>query len=77
MIGIRRIELKTINDVKEFVEYANTLHVDVTLKSGSYVVDGKSIMGIFSLNLSDEVVLEFSDNITKEEEQMFSKWVID
>lgn len=46
------VRLKSINEVKEFVRIVNDFPYDVDLTSGRYVVDGKSIMGIFSLDLS-------------------------
>jgi phosphotransferase system HPr-like phosphotransfer protein len=45
------IQLRTIADVKEFVRIVNGYEFDIDLSSGRYVVDAKSIMGIFSLDL--------------------------
>ncbi len=50
-----RVMLHTIQDVQRFVHIVNEFPYDVDLISGRYVVDAKSIMGIFSLNL-DEVI---------------------
>lgn len=47
-----RILLGTIEDVKEFVNITNKYEFDCDLVSGRYSVDAKSIMGIFSLDLS-------------------------
>ena len=44
--------LSSINDVKDFVNIVSKYDFDVDLTSGRYVVDAKSIMGIFSLDLS-------------------------
>jgi hypothetical protein len=46
------ISLNKVSDVKSFVNTALSLCGNVTLKSGRYCVDGKSILGIFSLDLS-------------------------
>ena len=46
-----KILLSTINDVRDFVTLASRTDADLDLASGRYVVDGKSIMGIFSLGL--------------------------
>ncbi|MBP5604046.1 MAG: HPr family phosphocarrier protein [Ruminiclostridium sp.] len=51
------IRLDSIDDVKDFVRKANTLSYDVDLSLGKYTVDAKSIMGIFSLDLSRELEL--------------------
>ena len=52
------IALKSINDVKDFVNSVNKYDFDVDLASGRYVVDAKSIMGIFSLDLSKSIKVE-------------------
>lgn len=46
------VKLNSINEVKEFVALTNRCAFDVDLMSGKYVIDSKSIMGIFSLDLS-------------------------
>ncbi len=52
------IMLKSINDVKDFVNLVNKYDFDVDLTSGRYIVDAKSIMGIFSLDLSKPIKVE-------------------
>ena len=55
--------LSSINDVKDFVNTVSKYDFDVDLTSGRYVVDAKSIMGIFSLDLSKPIKVEvFSDD---------------
>lgn len=53
-----KIMLKTISDVKVFVNSVAKYDFDVDLLSGRYAVDAKSIMGIFSLDLSKEITME-------------------
>ncbi len=58
--------LNSINDVKDFVNIVSRYDFDVDLTSGRYVVDAKSIMGIFSLNLSKPIKVEVhSDDCDK------------
>ncbi|MDD6236839.1 MAG: HPr family phosphocarrier protein [Clostridiales bacterium] len=52
------IMLNTINDVKLFVNTVAKYDFDVDLVSGRYAIDAKSIMGIFSLDLSKPIQLE-------------------
>ncbi len=52
------VMLGTINDVKNFVSVVSQCDYDVDLISGRYAVDAKSIMGIFSLDLSKPIKLE-------------------
>ena len=51
------IKLVSIDDVKDFVRKANMFDYDIDLSLGKYTVDAKSIMGIFSLDLSREIEL--------------------
>jgi phosphotransferase system HPr-like phosphotransfer protein len=45
-------------DVKEFVNIISATDYDIDLRSGRYVVDAKSILGIFSLDLSMPITME-------------------
>lgn len=58
---MKRVDLSRAERVKEFVEVARTKTCDVILKHDKWVVDGKSILGIFSLNLSTPVDLYTED----------------
>ena len=49
--------LNTVDKVKSFVNTVNQLDSDFDLISGRYVIDAKSIMGIFSLDLSKPIEL--------------------
>lgn len=51
------ISLLAINDVKDFVNTVMHFDFDVDLVSGRYAIDAKSIMGIFSLDLSKPIEL--------------------
>ncbi len=50
-----KIRLLTINDVKDFVTATNFCRYDIDLISGRYTVDGKSLMGIFSIVPSEDL----------------------
>ena len=52
-----KIRLVTIADLYNFVAIAGKYDFDIELKSGRYTVDGKSIMGMFCLDLREELVL--------------------
>ena len=52
------VSLASINDVKSFVNIVSKYDFDVDLISGRYVVDAKSIMCIFSLDLSKPIDVE-------------------
>ena len=52
-----KIRLSSIEAVRDFVEIVRKYDSEVDLSSGRYVVDAKSIMGIFSLDLLSPITL--------------------
>ena len=52
-----KISLNSIDKVKTFVNVINRFDAEFDLVSGRYVIDAKSIMGIFSLDLSKPINL--------------------
>ena len=52
-----KISLNSIDKVKSFVNDITKFDYDFDLVSGRYVIDAKSIMGIFSLDLSKPIDL--------------------
>ncbi|NLP47243.1 MAG: HPr family phosphocarrier protein [Epulopiscium sp.] len=57
------ISLNSIDKVKSFVNTISKYDSDFDLVSGRYVIDAKSIMGIFSLDLSKPIRLDIHDDI--------------
>ncbi len=51
------ISLKEVNDVTNFVNLLTTYDYEVDLVSGRYIVNAKSLLGIYSLDLSKPVKL--------------------
>ena len=51
------IRFNTIEDVRRFVDVAAGTECSIELSQGSYSVDGKSIMGIFGLDLKETVTV--------------------
>ena len=62
-----RISLNSIDKVKSFVSDLAKVDVDFDLVSGRYVIDAKSIMGIFSLDLSKPIDLNIHAESNVEE----------
>ena len=56
------ISLEMAQKVKEFVNVTQSYPHEILLKSGKYVVDEKSILGIFSLDMSKPLVVEVYDD---------------
>ena len=57
------VNLNRVEDVKEFVKIANIYDcdIDVCSQDRHFTVDGASIMGMFSLNLSKPVLVSIKD----------------
>ena len=61
-----KIKLDSVEKVKRFCNETFKLDFELDLHSGKYIVDGKSIMGIFSLDLSKVIeVVVHCDNTEK------------
>ena len=56
------ILLSSIENVKKFVNIANQYDCPINLHSDKYIINGKSIMGIFSLDLAQPIDLEIEGN---------------
>lgn len=70
-----KITLSSINEVKNFVNAACSQMCDIDIISGRYVIDAKSIMGIFSIDLTKPVTV--SVNGSEEEYNAFRELVKD
>jgi len=55
------IRLSLAENVKNFVNIVNKFDFDMDLRAGRHVVDAKSILGIFSLDLGKVITLEVDD----------------
>ena len=53
-----KVSLFSNTDVKDFVNIVSKYDFDIDLVSGRYVVDAKSIMGIFSLDLTKPIQVD-------------------
>ena len=72
-----KIKLALAEDIKKFVNEARTFTSDINVRSGNYVVDGKSILGLFSINTSNPIEIELVSSDLKEIEKfnvMISKF---
>lgn len=72
-----KIKLALAEDIKKFVNKARTFTSDINVRSGNYVVDGKSILGLFSINTSNPIEIELVSSDLEEIEKfnvMISKF---
>ena len=72
-----KIMLSSIIDVKNFVNIVNAFDFDIDLVSGRYVVDAKSIMGIFSLELSKPIIARVYSGDTEKFEKDIKDFIVD
>ena len=72
-----QISLNSIDKVKSFVNDVTKFDYDFDLVSGRYVIDAKSIMGIFSLDLSKPIDLNIhTDGNADDVMQVLSQYII-
>ena len=70
------ISLNSIEKVKQFVNIITRYDGDFDLSSGRYVIDAKSIMGIFSLDLSKPLKLDIhNDEIIDELKPLIEAYI--
>ena len=73
-----KIVLKGIQDVRTFVNEVTLLDYEVDLEQGRYIVDAKSIMGIFALDtLSPITVVAYSDEKADDFFERIKAFVVD
>ena len=53
-----QVSLEKSSSVKEFVNITQSCDYEIVIKSGYYVVDAKSILGLFSLDTSKPLTVE-------------------
>lgn len=71
-----KVILTSIEDVKTLVEIVNDFEFDVDMVSGRYVVDAKSLMGIFSLDLAKPVTMRVYAEDTEKFEDALKKFIV-
>lgn len=69
--------LDKIADIKDFVNLVSKCSDDVTIGTGRFKVDAKSIMGLFSLDLSKHLKVEFYGNVPYEVKEGMKKFIVD
>lgn len=68
-----KIKIDAFDKVAQFVRTTTNFESDILVKSGRYVVDAKSLMGIYSLDLSKELELEVVEKSEGESERFVNK----
>ena len=72
-----QIKLSNVQDIRDFVKYVIMTDYEVDLVQGRYVIDAKSIMGIFSLDLLSPIALQahtdYADDLISKIEKFIVK----
>lgn len=76
MISTLKISINTMKDISKFVETAKTINAELDLKSGRYIVDATSILGILSLDLENPITLVYPVQVYEEVESKFKLWIV-
>lgn len=71
------ISLDKIADIPLFVNLVLKCQDDVVVKSGRFAVNAKSIMGLYSLDLSKPLKVEFYGSVPFEVREGMKKFIID
>ena len=58
----RSIKIERIDDIKTFIKLASRINGDINVSKGIYIVDGKSAMGLMSIDLSSGVRVEYIED---------------
>lgn len=61
-IEVLDVLLNTVDRVKRFTDIANQFDCDVDVLQGKYIISGKSVMGVFSLNLTETVTVKIESD---------------
>lgn len=72
-----KAKLNTMEEIKIFVTYLNQFPNDVDVSSAQYVVDGKSILGVFSLNLDMPLTVKFHGEVSPELMEKLNQFKVD
>lgn len=76
MVSTLKISINTISEISKFVETAKTINAELDLKSGRYIVDATSILGILSLDLENPITLVYPVQVYEEVESKFKPWIV-
>ena len=70
-----RVNIVSMQDADKFNKLCSKFDCDMDLQSGKYYVDAKSIMGIFSLDLSKPLVLNAGTDDEQKIKETFADFI--
>lgn len=72
-VEVLNVSLNTIEKVKKFTNITNSFDCDVDVLQCKYTVDAKSVLGVFSLDLTKAVTVEIESDDEKEIDRFLKK----
>ena len=69
------VKIMSMQDADKFNKICSKFNCDMDLQSGKYYVDAKSIMGIFSLDLSQPLILNADTDDAQKVKEAFAEFV--
>ena len=72
-----KVKLNMVADVADFVELCSKCTGDVFVHSGRFIVSGKSILGMYSLDLTKPIEVEFHNDMPHEVKKGIEKFIVD
>lgn len=71
-----KIRFSTVKEVQQFIRLASMVNYNIDLKQSHYCVSASSIVGIFALDLENEVIMFVPTEHEKNAEKMFAEFII-
>lgn len=71
-----KIRFSTVKEVQQFIRLANMVNYNIDLKQSHYCVSASSIVGIFALDLENEIIMFVPTEHEKNAEKMFAEFII-
>lgn len=71
-----KIRFSTVKEVQKFIRLANMVDYNIDLKQSHYCVSASSIVGIFALDLENEIIMFVPTEHEKNAEKMFAEFII-
>ena len=68
------IKIAEIDKVNDFVQHARNVQGDILVSRGKFCVDGKSILGMYSLNVSQGCTVQYPED-AKEFDEFIQQFV--
>ena len=67
---VTKVKFETFEKVNQFIRVITNFESDVDLVSGRYVINAKSAMGVYSLDLTKELELNIYEKVEGETEKL-------